>query len=197
LFLAELAVALGIPPQQKTAELRRRLLESFDDRMLLIVDEAHRCFGSREGRSGLAIFGFLRELWNKRQCGIMISMTNEGRDSLLKGPNKKTLEQIWRRRLQPLQLPAIPFADDLDKFAESYGLPPATDTTVKVVIGTKHHADTPLRIQTAVIETDGLGMWVSILQDASDDAREQKRPITWGAVLKAYCLSLAEAEEAQ
>jgi hypothetical protein len=202
-FLGELANCLGIPPQQKHAELRRRILDSFDDRMLLIVDEGHRCFPRNGGIKGIAILDFLRELWNRRQCGILIMMTNEGRDQLLKGPHKKALEQLWRRRLQPLQLPNVPFQDDLERFAMAYGLAPASDETIKVMTEVldnagkpvkRSHEDNPLRLQNHVVTNEGLGVWLTLLQDAADMAREQRRPITWGAVIKAYCLSQADAE---
>jgi hypothetical protein len=41
---------------------------------------------------------------------------------------------------------------------------------------------------------EGLGVWIGILQDASDMAREQRRSMSWGAVLKAHAQSLAECE---
>jgi hypothetical protein len=174
--------------------------------MLLIVDEAHRCFQSKSGTRGLDTLDFLRELWNRRQCGMLILMTNEGRDQLLKGRHKKSLEQLWRRRLQPLQLPNVPFGDDLDRFAAAYGLPPATDEPVTIRIPTLDesgnektitHRDRPLRLQNQVVREEGLGVWLTILQDASDTAAEQKRPITWGAVIKAHAMAQAESEIAQ
>lgn len=206
IFLVELGISLGIPVAQKHSEIRRRIIDSFDDRMLLIVDEAHRCFQSKSGTRGLDTLDFLRELWNRRQCGILIMMTNEGRDHLLKGRHKKALEQLWRRRLQPLQLPAVPFGDDLDRFAAAYGLPPAPDETITLRIPTLDeegnektitHRDRPLRLQNEVCAAEGLGVWLTILQDASDTAHEQKRPITWGAVIKAHAMAQADSEIAQ
>jgi hypothetical protein len=45
-----------------------------------------------------------------------------------------------------------------------------------------------------VSSEEGLGVWLSILGDAREMAEEQKKDITWGAVLKAYCVSQADAE---
>lgn len=205
-FLSELAISLGIPTQQKHSELRRRIIDSFDDRMLLIVDEAHRCLQCKQGTRGLDTLDYLREIWNRKQCGILIMMTNDGRDQLLKGRHKKALEQLWRRRLQPLHLPGTPFGDDLERFAAAYGLPPADDDLITIRIPTLDqdgnektitHRDRPLRLQTSVVTTEGLGVWLTILQDASDTAKEQKRPITWGAVIKAHAMAQAESEIAQ
>tara|TARA_R110001599_G_scaffold97629_1_gene251724 strand:+ start:897 stop:2057 length:1161 start_codon:yes stop_codon:yes gene_type:complete len=205
-FLAELAIKLGIPENLKQSDLKRRIINAFDNNMLLIVDEAHRCFSSRYGMSGLVVFDFLRELWNKQKTGIVISLTNEGRDHFQKGPHAKKLEQLWRRRITPLQLPPYPPEDDLALFASSFGLPPATDTPIKVSMDViddqgnakkKTHTNNPLKLQTDQVEKEGLGVWISILEDAADMASEANRELTWGAVIKAYCLSQAEAEMIQ
>lgn len=198
-FLAELAASLGIPPQQRVTSLRSRIIESFDDRMLLIVDEFHNALRSPSGQ----IPAFLRELYNRARCGMVLAMTNEGRDLIHHGPQAQALRQLWNRRITPLQLPSVPPRDDLDKFAAAYGLSPAPDEEIGVVMTViddqghdrrKEHRDNPLRLQTHVLRTEGLGVWITILQDASDIARESKRSISWGAVIKAYCMSQADAE---
>lgn len=201
-FLKELGKTLNIPISAKTG-IAESVIKTFDSRMLLIVDEAHRALIARKNTGGSAIMNFLRELYNKSACGIVISMTNEGRDELLNGNHKKSYEQIWRRRIAPLQLPNITPADDLALFARAYGLAPATEAKIKVTISytdgdgkiqNRQHSESPLELQTGVNQIEGLGVWISILQDASDIAREQGRAITWGAVIKAYCQSQADAE---
>jgi len=201
-FLKELGRRLNISTKIDQTQLRARIIKAFDSRMLLIADEAHRCL--LDGRvGGLQVFDFLRELYNKAECGIVISLTNEGRDYLLKGPHSKQLQQIWRRRISPLQLPNVTPTDDLEKFAAAYGLEPAPESPVTVELEhydddgqlrKKRHSHIPLALQSTVNSEEGLGVWISILQDASDMAYAMKRKITWGAVIKAYCLAQAEAE---
>lgn len=201
-FISALAVRRGIPvPKRDRSGLRDAVIDSFDDRMLLLVDEGHRAL--RPGStSGLETFSFLRELWNRRQCGIAIALTNEGRDQLISGPHATQLAQIWRRRIPPLQLPSIPPDDDADLFADAYGLPPAPHDTIKIVVSaynekgdviTIDHKEIPHDLQTRVLTQEGLGVWISILQDASDMARDQRKPITWGAVIKAACQAQADS----
>jgi hypothetical protein len=50
LYLAEMARALRFSPNQRERELRRRCMEAFDDRMLLIVDEVHQAVMSGHER---------------------------------------------------------------------------------------------------------------------------------------------------
>lgn len=198
-----LAKHFNIPSKSGAkADLRDRIIECFDSRMLLIVDEAHRAL--KPGSTvGLDSFSFLRELWNKAQCGIVLSLTNEGRDELLTGTNYKALAQIWRRRIPPLQLPNSLPDDDAALFANAYGLPeaPAKPVTIEVYYyddrgkeQVQRLTKSPLDLQREVLKTEGLGVWIGILQDAADMAQEQGKRITWGAVIKAHCQSQAESE---
>lgn len=188
-------------PACRTQDMRTRVMECFDGKMLLIVDEAHRFL---KGGRGMESLDFLRELYNKRGCGIVLSMTNEGRDLLRFGPEAKKLEQLWRRRITPLQTPAMLSRADLALFSESYKLAAADEepVTIRVEAFDRHtgdakiekYSDVPLALQTRVNKEDGLGVWLTILQDATDIAQEQGKRITWGAVLKAYCASKADGE---
>lgn len=179
------------------------IISSVDHTMLLIIDEAHRMLKSG---AGLRALDFIRRLWNETKCGIVLAMTNEGKHELLTGSHAKELEQLWRRRTQPLQLPSIPPVDDLNLFAAAYHLGPADDKEVAIRVKvatasgrtrTQTHRQSPLALQQQVVTEEGLGVWIMILQDASDIAQELNKPITWGAVLKAHCLAQAEAEMIQ
>lgn len=198
-FLEEMALALTVPPTLK--QLRREIINKVNRNTLIIVDEAHRGL-SADGKRGLALFDFLRELYNRTGCGMVIAMTNEGKKNFRTGRNQKSLEQLWRRRIAPLHLPSVPFEDDLAKFAEAYGLPPASDDVVTIEITIVNHAgreekkefsESSLSLQSRFVEAEGLGVWLSLLQDAADMAKTKRKPITWGAVLKAYCLDQAES----
>lgn len=199
MFIEVLARKLAIP-RRRAADLRSAIIECFDKDMLLIVDEAHRFLHNERGVHSL---DFIRELYNKAGCGITLSMTNEGRDLLRHGPHKTRLLQLWRRRIAPLQLPAVTPEDDLALFAHSYGLPTAPKEEVGVSVKyldekggerTKTYTDVPLDVQRRVNADEGLGVWLSILQDAADIAKLAKKPITWAAVLKAYCMMQADSE---
>lgn len=198
------AEALDIRGNSKNQrELKESIMLATDRNNLVIFDEAHRFFEGRSKSSGMGSISYIREVWNQRQCGMMLGMTNEGRDELLTGRHAKSLQQLWRRRITPLQLPAFPPDDDAALFANAFGLPAAPDETVAVKLvayddrGKEKeivHQDNPLRLQREVLKREGLGVWLGILEDASDMAREAGRKLTWPAVLKAYALSQADAE---
>lgn len=199
-LLKLIAKQIGISAEISLEELSDRIIATVDHTMLIIFDEAHRML---KNKAGLRALDFIRRLWNQTKCGIILAMTNEGKKALLTGPNAKELQQLWRRRTQPLQLPAVPFESDLELFAAAYHLPPATDEEIAISINVitnsgrttkKTHRQSPLALQQQVVTEEGLGVWIMILQDASDIASDLGRDITWGAVIKAHCLAQAESE---
>lgn len=169
-FLEALATALRISSQQKEKELRRRILAAFDDRMLLIVDEVHQCLVTRG--SNVRTIEFIREIHDLTRCGVVLVGTNVFRDEIQYGRLAGVLKQCRRRRLASLQLPAIPPRDDLDQFAKSFGLPPASG---------KH-----LDLQTTVLKEEALGMWLILLRMAKEVAVKRACRLTWSLVEESH-----------
>lgn len=172
LFLAALAKALRISSQQKDKELIRRIMEAFDDRMLLIVDEAHQCLYSKGEARGARTIEFIRELFDARKCGVVICGTNVFRDEMETGRFASILKQVKRRRLVALQLPSTPTTEDLSTFAKAYSLAPATGEA--------------LNLQTEVIRDEGLGFWLTLLRMAAKVASEKRAAMSWSAVIRAH-----------
>lgn len=190
-FMEELARSLGIPTQQKHGELRRRLIEAFDESMLLIVDEAHQCMLSTYAARSLATLEFIREIHDRRKCGVVLVGTNVLREGITTGPDSRMLRQLWLRAYAPLQLPDRPSEANLAEFARSFGLEPAEAKLLKVRMnGDDGEQQTiegnPLAVQAAVIKDWGLGRWLSILQEAAEDAKEAGTKLSWGRVLKTH-----------
>lgn len=188
-FLTEFAVRLGIGVGNKSGDLRRRIIDSFDERMLLIVDEGEQ---SLESPYGLAAIDFVREIHDRRKCGLVILAALNFRNAL---KTSYTLKKLWLRGLPPVVLPSRPPVSDLHKFADSFGLPPADDKTIGVKflrtdidgeeVETKI-AGNPLSLQTAVIKDYGLGRWLAILEEAADLATSGSAQLKWNHVLAAH-----------
>lgn len=200
-FLEQLAGKLGMGTSQSVGDLTQRVIDSFDEKMLLVVDESDQAFNSTKISAGLATLDFLRELWDQRRCGILLVMDDAGRDHFESGLHKKRLGRLWRRRLPLLQLPDVPYIDDLDLFAAQYGLPPASNEMIEVEIKNEkgrvmaRHKDAPRRLQDAVVARDGLLIWLSLLEDAHAEAQARGRVVSWGAVIKAHsAMATAEAQ---
>ena len=172
-FLQKLAAKLRISIQQTNDDLRRRIMDSFDERMLLIVDEAHQCI-PKSGYSvtPLQTIEFIREIFDERHCGVVICATNQFRDAMDRDARyEKILVQVKRRMLLPLPLPDRPKQADLDAFSAAFGLPPSSGN---------YRA-----IEKDVIERDALGMWLTLLRMAAKIAHERKQKLDWTHVASA------------
>lgn len=172
IFCHKLAERLKIGTTQRFLDLRRRILESFDDRMLLIVDEAHRAIPSPTvSMRSLDTIEFIREIFNERKCGVVFCATNVFRDAMEQGAVQLILKQTRRRRLCSMPLPTEPSPADLNTFSAAYGLPPASGRAKE--------------LQDRVIENEALGMWLLILRIANKLASSRKKNLTWEHVIHA------------
>jgi DNA transposition AAA+ family ATPase len=172
-FLAALARKLRIGENLSVTRMRERIMAAFDDRMLLIVDECHRCV-RETGRSSRSIdsIDYVREIFDEKQCGVVLCATNVFRDAMASGPLEKILRQTKRRRLCTMQLPNTPAQNDLNTFAAGYHLPPSSGSA--------------LDLEKRMVESEALGMWLTLLRMAAKVAAERKQKMTWNHVLTAY-----------
>ncbi|MBI4024819.1 MAG: AAA family ATPase [Verrucomicrobia bacterium] len=171
-FLEELAISLRISPQQKEKELRRRVVRSFDDRMLLIIDQAHECFRSQYSHRATMSLLFAMEIHDRSGCGLVIMGTNTLREEIEQGRMKGVLRQLGLRSLLSLQLPNRPSTADLNKFSDAYGL--------------ESPEKEALQLQTEIIRDYGLGQWCCHLQAASRIASKHGKKLAWSHVLDAH-----------
>lgn len=209
--LREMAIMLGIPTGNNGIDLRRMIIDSFDENMLLIADEIMESQSMTNGsvKRYLRTINFLREIHDRKKCGVVLIGTNVFRDALAHSKEARNLRQTTFRSLPIEQLPNHRSAADLKLHAAAYHLGPAPAEEIKVattVVGDDGEerkiiiTKSPLQLQAEINASYGLGRWKLILEEASDMARESRRPITWGAVIKAWNsfepVAAVEAKEA-
>lgn len=173
-FLRALAAELRISHRLSTQELKIRIKAAFDDRMILIVDEAHQ--GMRQTRSGRTYstepYEFLREIHDERRCGLVIAATNVFRDEIEHGQQAGVLAQLSRRRLVALQLPNTPTVADLNTFASAYGLDPATGDAAE--------------LQKHTIKDQALGVWLMLLRMTAGRCHKKNLNLDWDQVIRSH-----------
>jgi DNA transposition AAA+ family ATPase len=162
--LDTLARALRIPGRYSARELFWRIEDAFDDRMLLLVDEAHQAFLGRTS-SGVKSLDYIRMLHDRKKFGVVFFGTNKLLQEMQTGEYAGIMKQSLRRRILTLPLDPIPTTRDLNSFAKVYGLPPAKDAFLK--------------LQTEVIQQDALGMWLTLLRIANEIATDKRQRLTW------------------
>lgn len=171
-FLMALARELRIGTSLSVTRMRERIKAAFDDRMLLIVDEAH-CTIREHGRSQRSVesIDFIREIFDEKKCGVVICATNVFRDAMDTGALFKILGQTKRRRLCSLQLPSMPTQGDLNTFAAAYQLPPSSGLARD--------------LEKRMVQDEALGMWLTLLRMGAKIAGKRKEKMTWNHVLLA------------
>lgn len=197
-FCGELAAALRLPGKMREHEARRRIMDSFDENTLLVVDEAHQCLLGRSDTGGLTL-EFLRELHDRRHCGVVICGTEVLSASLKNSP---VLRQLWQRRSPALVVHLGRESYDhaeLAEFARTFGLDPAPDREIGIGYTTDdaggeqttHRVrENPFLLQRRIVTEDSLGAWCKILEDAKDLAEADGGRMSWGRVITAWCLGL-------
>jgi DNA transposition AAA+ family ATPase len=175
-FMRVIARALHIPTRTSLGELRDRIVSAFDNRMVLIVDEAHQCFlraGLRpRGTAHLLALEFVREIFDRSNCGLVICGTNTFKAEMDAGFASGWLTQLSRRRLVSLQIKPTPSTADLNAFSAAYGLAPASEDA--------------LALQARVVSEEALGVWLTLLRMAAGIASKSKQTLAWKHVLRAY-----------
>jgi DNA transposition AAA+ family ATPase len=172
LVMKEIAAACYVSPDSCFEKLRYRVMNTIDDKTLLIIDEMHQVFSSYQHGSAIKVLEVLREIYDRTHCGLVLVATNIGRDALEKGPLRHLLEQLRRRGTIKIQLRAAPPKTDLDKIARAFNLPPAEGQALEII----HD----------MIHTSGLGMYIKFLNSASTLAKNEGKKLNWDHFVNAH-----------
>ncbi len=165
LFMKELARSCYLSAYRSFDGMRESVLNTIDDKTLLIIDEVHQSFLSYQKGSQIKVLEVIREIYDRTQCGMVLCGTNVWRQEMQEGKLAQMLEQLRRRGTIKIQLPARPPKADLDRIAKKFGLAPAEDLALEVI--------------KDMIHTSGLGMYVKYLQNASRMAAREGKKLTW------------------
>lgn len=150
---------------------------------LLIIDEFHLALETTSEASAKAIMEFVREIYDRTGCGLVMSATKVGLEGLESGKNKLLFDQLRRRGVVKVVLPDVPPVRDINTIARSFDLqlPNGDD----------------LRACKNLIATRGLGVFLKYLQKAYAVTKKRKVELTWDAfhkVANGY-LQLAHMEQ--
>ena len=172
LVAKEIARACYVSPNTSFEHLRDSILEAIDDRTLVIVDEAHQSFLSYQKSSQVKVYEFLREIYDRTHCGMVLCGTKVLKDELQVGKLSFMLRQMERRGIIQVQLPDIPPKRDLDTIAKAFGLEPSEGESAEVV--------------KDMIHRSGLGKYVKFLQAATRMAKKDNKKVSWDHFIRAH-----------
>jgi DNA transposition AAA+ family ATPase len=123
-ILTEIARAVGESPKKPQDKLITCLKRAITEDMVLILDEFHQLLHTFRRESFFACVETIREIHDRSRCGLVLSMSNFGRDEIAKH-RRADLEQIFRRGVHRIQVgtkSGMPLAGDLTAILERFGL---------------------------------------------------------------------------
>lgn len=153
-------------------QLEERIMKSVTDRMLLIVDEFHLAIETTTDLAAKEIVEFIREIYDRTHCGLVICGTKVAETGLESGRNMLLFDQLRRRGLVKLVLPDVPRRIDVNRFAREYSLAAPTGELFESI--------------KLLLKRYGLGMYVKYLRKAEALARDANEELTWDH-FKAVC----------
>lgn len=150
---------------------------------LLIVDEFHLALETTGDLSAKEIMEFIREIYDRTGCGLVMSSTKVGLEGLEGGKNRLLFDQLRRRGVVKVVLPDAPPLRDIYTIARSFDLPQPTGDDLRSI---KH-----------IIQTRGLGVFLKYLQKAYAVTKKRKVELSWDAFRKVAngYLALAHMEQ--
>lgn len=137
---------------------------------LLIIDEFHLALETCTEASSKAIMEFIREVYDRTGCGLVMSATKVGLAGLEGGRNQMLFDQLRRRGVVRVVLPDSPPTRDINTIARSFEL---TLPTGDVLAGIKR-----------LIKERGLGVFIKYLQKAYALSKAKKEPLSWDGYAK-------------
>lgn len=121
-ILREFAKALNVPQAQTKAALKLAIYGAITPETLVIVDEFHSITYAVQRRASVRLVNTLKAVKDKTGCAMAIVSTDVGREELENGIEKKLLEQLSRRGVLRLNLPAGLPVYDVRAVCEARGL---------------------------------------------------------------------------
>lgn len=171
-FLKIVAEACYLSPRQKHDALRRRIMDALDDRNLIIVDEVHQAMCTASELNARKVVEFLREIYDRTGCGIVLCGTKVFRDEFERGRQALIFDQFRRRGMLELVLPDSPTKADITKIAGAFELPAPDGETLDLI--------------KSMLQTSGLGKYIKFLQYANGVSVNRKESLTWTHFRDAY-----------
>ena len=167
-----LSEACFISTKHSFAELNRRVFNAIDDRTLLIFDEFHQVFIGASEMNGRKIVEFVREVFDRTHCGIVICGTKVVQEEFERGNQRMVWDQFRRRGMVELTLPDTPPKSDVSKIAAAFSLGEPDAVSMEII--------------REMLQQSGVGKYFKFLQLAHGLAATQKKPLSWDHFQQGY-----------
>lgn len=183
LMMKEFARSCWVSPNSCFENLREYVLNAIDSSHLILVDELHQVFLSYQRGSAIKCLEVIREIHDRRGCGMVLFGTNKLKKELMMGEHVDLLGQFKERGVLEVQLPSTVPRKDLGKIAASFGLAePSSDAAEIIERITKDH---------------GLKRYVLFLKSGKVLAANDSKRMTWDYFIRAHDIIVKLGAEAK
>lgn len=186
-----LASACGISDKANTAALVDRIKRSLTKDSLIIIDECHLLANTYRIGSFFACVEVLREIYDATQCGMVLIWT---RIDSLTAHSQRELQQVWRRGVHKLMLPAAPTRGDVSAIVRAAGLE-FPDRTEKLTVGGVTEA--PYEILRQISQAEGLKAITERIRYARKFATKAGETLDWKHFVRAHLTILKQQTPAE
>jgi len=175
-----MAHSAGISDKSNTADLIQRIKNASSPNTLWILDEVHLLANTYRKGSFFACMEVIREIYDETECGIALLFTLLDE---VKAASQKELQQLWRRGVHKVPLPAMPTKGDLAAILEHNGLQfPEKD--LKITVG--GIVDQPYEILRQQAKLNGLKAITERIRYARKLANKKAGPVSWTHFVDAH-----------
>lgn len=188
-MLRLLAEAVGVSPKSEAKRLIDRIQKAITPNMLLILDEVHLLTYTYRREAFWACIEVLREIYDRTGCGMLMCMTNLGKDRVAR-ERRTELEQMFRRGVHTLELGTMPRVEDLQAICTDSGLEwpsPKLEAAAAGII------DKPYHIIRQLAREEGLTAIAERLRYARKLAAINHESLDWSHYVEAHYMILARA----
>lgn len=196
-MVRRIAEACGVSPKGNTADLVASIKNALTKDMLLIIDETHLLSHTYREGSFHNCMEVIREIHDETGCGMVLMFTLLDQ---VKAASQKELQQLWRRGVHKVMLPAMPTKGDLAAILQHNGLD-FPDRDFKVAIkfrdGNKPVTieECPYEILRQVSKNEALLAITERLRYARKLANKADEKLDWKHFVTAHLLIAKQAEQ--
>lgn len=181
-MLSCIAERIGVSPNATKEKMIQRIIKAVTSEMLLIFDEVHLLMHTYRRESFFACIEVLREIHDRTQCGMVLCLTELGRDKM-ETEKTRELMQLFRRGIHRVRLPEAPQPSDLKLICEAHGLPWPHRKDYVVV---NRIREEPYEVLRQLAKNDGLLAITERLRYGKKLAEKKRQDLTWDHFIQAH-----------
>lgn len=196
-MVRRIAEACGVSPKGNTADLVDAIKNAVSSNMLMIIDEVHLLAHTYRAGSFHNCMEVIREIHDETGMGMVLCFTLLDQ---VKAASQKELQQLWRRGVHKVMLPAMPTKGDLAAILQHNGLDfPDRDFKVSISFrdGSKKLTieECPYEILRQVAKNEALLAITERLRYARKLANKADEKLDWKHFVTAHLLIAKQAEQ--